>query len=107
MQDIKFSEQLVSNYMSLKNGDRDLSKLTPEEFLHCRILEAEFLTTAVLLLYQVISEGKCAHLNFTQSPLRIIDALDGEQVAKMCEVFAQSEIRQANEIIREMNDVTE
>jgi hypothetical protein len=107
MQDIEFSEQLVSNYMSLKNGDRDSSKLTPQEVLFCYVLEAEFLTTAVLLLYQEISQGGCSHLNFAQSPLKIIDALDGEQVATLCEVFAQSQVRQANRIIHEMSYVAE
>jgi len=57
MQELDVSEKLVMNYMSLKNGDRYFSKLTAEEILHCHVLEAELLTTAVLLFYQEMNSG--------------------------------------------------
>lgn len=107
MQELDTSEKLVMNYMSLKNGDRDLSKLTAEEILHCHVLETELLTTAVLLLYQAINTHGCRDINFVNSPLRAIDALDCEQVSMLCETFVQSQVAQANKIICEMGDVTE
>lgn len=107
MQGIADSDRLVMNYMSLKNGDRDSSKLTAEEILHCHVLEAELLTTAVLLFYQEMNSGNFNEMQVFCSPLKIIEALDDEQLSMLCEIFAQSTVAQANRIIREMSDVTE
>jgi len=107
MQELDTSEKLVMNYMSLKNGDRDSSKLTAEEILHCHVLEAELLTTAVLLFYQEMNSGNFNEIQVFCSPLKIIEALDDEQLSMLCETFAQSTVAQANRIIREMSDVTE
>lgn len=107
MQGIADSDRLVMNYMSLKNGDRDSSKLTAEEILHCHVLEAELLTTAVLLFYQEMNSGNFNEMQVFCSPLKIIEVFDDEQLSMLCEIFAQSTVAQANRIIREMNDVTE
>jgi hypothetical protein len=107
MQEISASDRLVMNYMSLKNGDRDLSKLTAEEILHCHVLEAELLITAVLLFYQEMNSGNFNEIQVFCSPLKIIQGLDDEQLSMLCETFAQSAVAQANKIIREMSDVAE
>lgn len=107
MQEIADSDRLVMNYMSLKNGDRDSSKLTAEETLHCHVLEAELLTTAVLLFYQEMNSGNFDVIQVFCSPLKIIEALDDEQLSILCETFVQSAVAQANRIIREMSDVAE
>ncbi len=107
MQELDTSEKLVMDYMSLKNGDRDLSKLTAEEILHCHVLEAELLTTAVLLFYQEMNSGNFNEIQVFCSPLKIIQGLDDEQLSMLCETFAQSAVAQANRTIREMSDVAE
>jgi len=107
MQGLDTSEKLVMNYMSLKNGDRDLSKLTAEEILHCHVLEAELLTTAVLLFYQEMNSGNFNEIQVFCSPLKIIEALDDEQLSILCETFVQSVVAQTNRMIRGMSDVTE
>jgi hypothetical protein len=107
MQELDASERLVMNYMSLKNGNRDLSKLTAEEILHCHVLEAELLTTAVLLFYREMNSGNFNEIPMCCSPLKIIEALDREQLSMLCDTFVQSATAQANEIIRGMSDVAE
>lgn len=103
MQDLEPSDELVLNYMSLKNGDRDSSKLTKEEIFACNILEAELLTTAVLLFYQEINSGNFNEINVFCSPLKIIEALDDHQLSHICETFVQSKVAEANRVIRESN----
>lgn len=107
MQDIQISDKLVLDYLSIKNGDRDSSKLTAYEILICHVLEAELLTTAVLLFYQEINSGKYDELNVFCSPLKVIEVLDDDQISTLCETFVQSIVAQTNKIISEMSDVAE
>jgi hypothetical protein len=104
MDDIDFSDKLVLDYMSLKNGDRDLSKLTSEEISNCHVLEGELLTTAVLLFYQEINNGNLDEVYVLSSPLKIIQSLDGHQLSHVCETFVQSKVASTNEIIAKMTD---
>ncbi|MGA0164850.1 MAG: hypothetical protein ACO3LE_11525 [Bdellovibrionota bacterium] len=107
MNEIQISEKLVNDYLSLKNGERDLSKLTEDEILHCSVLEAELLTTAVLLFYQELNSNRLDELNVFCSPLRIISALDDDQISTLCETFVQSKVAETNRKLEERESVAE
>jgi hypothetical protein len=107
MNEIQISEKLVNDYLSSKNGERDLSKLTEDEILHCSVLEAELLITAVMLFYQELDSGGADKLNVFCSPLCIISALDDDQISTLCETFVQGKVAETNRKLEERERAAE
>lgn len=92
--------------MSYLNGGRDLSKLDAKSTAVCFLLESELILTALLFLAHTIGKLQPGEsFDFVNSPLKVIDNLEFDQILDVISAVTDLKFRMAQEVtdaIREM-----
>ncbi len=98
-------EQLLDNYCSWKNSERDASKLDPQELLYSYLFEAEFLMAAIHLFRLCLQEEDYGRATpFADMQSNFLKFLTVEDLLVTCEIVSQHKTKECEMLIEQLRN---
>ncbi|NCU71527.1 MAG: hypothetical protein EBY66_00690 [Candidatus Fonsibacter lacus] len=99
-------EQLLDNYCSWKNSERDASKLSPEELLYSYLFESEFLMAAIHLFRMCLQEEEDYGdaTPFVDMQSNFLKHLTVEELLIICETVSQQKTKECEMLIEQLRN---
>lgn len=98
-------EQLLDNYCSWKNSERDASKLSPQEILYSCLFESEFLMAAIHLFRMCLQEEEYGNATpFADMQSNFLKHLTVEELLIVCETVSQQKTKECEMLIEQLRN---
>ena len=98
-------DQLLNNYCSWKNSERDASKLDPRELLYSHLFESEILMTAIHSLRMCLQEEDYGDITpFADMQSNFLKFLTVEELLIACETISEQKTKECEMIVKELNN---